>query len=120
MAWVSRTIIVPDAAVAAARAACEALAGAGGSGMYTVPLSPTGEAPATHWASSGAIDQDFADLLSNPDALSVVATSAGLDPAPLLAVLAASDVSDLDVESWPDTLARLGLHHIHSDPEGFR
>lgn len=113
MAWVSRTIIVPDAAVAAARAACEALAGAGGSGMYTVPLSPTGNLPATHWASSGLIEQDFADLLTNPDALAAVATSAGLDPAPLLAVLAASDVSDLSVESWQDVLLRLGLQPIH-------
>ncbi|GLT22695.1 hypothetical protein GCM10007933_21550 [Zoogloea oryzae] len=120
MTWVNRTIIVPSPFVDAARAACEALAGAGGSGMYTVPLSASGELPATHWASSGPIDQDFADLLANPDALAAVATSAGLDPATLLAVLAASDVSDLDVESWPDTLARLGLLHIHSDPEGFR
>lgn len=115
MAWVNRTIIVPAPFVHAARAACEALAGAGGSGMYTVPLSPSGEYPATHWASSGPIDQDFADLLANPDALAAVATSVGLDPAPLLAVLAASDVSDLDVESWPDTLARLGLQIIHAE-----
>ncbi len=115
MAWVSRTIIVPDAAVAAARAACEALAGAGGSGMYTVPLSPTGEAPATHWASSGLIEQDFADLLSSPGALAAVATAAGIDPAPLLAIVAASDITDLAVEPIDATLARLGLQIIHSD-----
>lgn len=113
MTWVSRTIIVPDAAVAAARAACEALAGAGGSGMYTVPLSPTGEAPATHWASSGLIEQDFADLLANPDGLSAVATAAGLDPAPLVAIVAASDISDLAVEPWEGALERLGLQLIH-------
>lgn len=115
MAWVSRTIIVPDAAVAAARAACEALAGAGGSGMYTVPLSPTGELPATHWVSSGAIDQEFADLLTNPDALSAIATAAGLDPVPLLAIVAASDIADLAAEPIDATLARLGLQIIHAD-----
>ena len=46
--WTHRTIIVPDAVVIPARMACEALAGSGGSGMYSVPLSPTGELPATH------------------------------------------------------------------------
>ena len=66
--WTHRTIIVPDAVVAPARLACEALAGAGGSGMYSVPLSPTGELPATHWASSGPIEQEFADMLANPAA----------------------------------------------------
>lgn len=113
MAWVSRTIIVPDAAVAAARAACEALAGSGGSGMYSVPLSPTGESPATHWASSGAIDEEFAGLLSSPDALTAVATAAGIDPAPLVVIVAASDISDLAVESFDAALERLGLQVIH-------
>lgn len=32
--WTHRTIIVPDAVVVPARMACEALAGAGGSGMH--------------------------------------------------------------------------------------
>lgn len=109
MAWVTRTIIVPAAYVDGARAACEALAGAGGSGMYTVPLSPTGEAPATHWVSSGAIDQEFADLLDSPAALSAVATAAGLDPAPLRAIVAAADITDLELEPYDSTLARLGL-----------
>lgn len=109
MAWVTRTIIVPAAYVDGARAACEALAGAGGLGMYTVPLSPTGELPATHWASSGAIEDGFAHLLETPDALSAVATAAGIDPAPLLAIVATSDVTDLELEPYDSTLARLGL-----------
>lgn len=115
MGWTSRTIIVPAPFVEAARMACEALAGAGGAGMYTVPLSPTGELPATHWVSSGAIDQEFADLLATPAALSAVATAAGLDPAPLLAIVAASDIADLAVEPIDATLARLGLQIIHAD-----
>jgi len=82
MPWAHRTIIVPAPYAAAASAACEHLAGAGGSGMYTTPLSPTGELPATHWISSGLIEQAFADLLASPDALTAVATQAGLDPAP--------------------------------------
>ena len=108
--WVHRTIIVPDAVVVPARMACEALAGAGGSGMYSVPLSPTGELPATHWASSGLIEQEFADLLANPEALAVVATAAGLDQAPLVAIVAASDITD---EPADVALARLGLQLCH-------
>ena len=107
--WTHRTIIVPDAVVIPARLACEALAGAGGSGMYSVPLSPTGELPATHWISSGLIEQDFADLLASPDALAAVAavaTGAGIDPAPLVAIVAASDITD---EPADVALARLGL-----------
>ena len=110
--WTHRTIIVPDPVVVPARLACEALAGAGGSGMYSVPLSPTGELPATHWASSGPIDEEFAELLANPDALVAVASAAGLDPAHVAALVAASDISDLALESFDDALARLGLSRI--------
>ena len=114
MPWVHRTIIVPDAVVVPARLACEALAGAGGSGMYSVPLSPTGELPATHWISSGLIEQEFADLLANPDALTAVATAAGIDPAPLVAIVAAADISD---EPADVALARLGLQLCHASVE---
>ena len=118
MPWTHRTIIVPDAVVIPARLACEALAGPGGSGMYTVPLSPTGELPATHWASSGPIDEEFAELLANPDALAAVASAAGLDPDSLVALVAVSDVSDLAFESFDDALARLGLSRIQERPSG--
>lgn len=110
--WAHRTIIVPDAVVAPARMACEALAGAGGSGMYSTPLSPTGELPATHWISSGLIEQEFADLLASPDTLAAVATGAGLDPAPLVAIVAAADISD---EPADVALTRLGLQVCHEE-----
>lgn len=112
MPWTHRTIVVPDPVVIPARMACEALAGAGGSGMYSVPLSPSGELPATHWISSGLIEQEFADLLSNPDALAAVASAAGLDPAPLVAIVAAADISDEPAEV---ALARLGLQLCHEE-----
>ena len=113
-AWTHRTIIVPAAVVIPARMACEALAGAGGSGMYSVPLSPTGDLPATHWISSGLIEQEFADLLASPDTLAAVATQAGLDPAPLVAIVAASDISDEPADA---ALARLGLQLCQSPAE---
>ena len=111
MPWTHRTIIVPDPVVVPGRMACEALARAGGSGMFTVPLSADGHLPATHWISSGLIEQEFADLLASPDALAAVATQAGLDPAPLVAIIAASDISD---EPSDVALARLGLQLCRS------
>ena len=106
MPWTHRTIIVHDAVVIPARMACEALAGAGGSGMHQTPLSPTGEQPATHYISSGLIEQSFADLLANPDALTAVATQAGIDPGPLVAIVSTADITDEPAE---EALNRLGL-----------
>lgn len=128
--WVHRTIIVPAAIVDAARAACAGLAGPGGSGMFTTPLSPTGEAPPTHYISSGLIEAPFADLLpltsvsyaedstpsvetrpGNVALTTQLASAAGLPitEAEVSALLAAVDVSDSAAE---DALARLGLKII--------
>lgn len=128
--WTHRTIIVPASIVEPARAACAGLAGLGGSGMFTTPLSPTGEAPPTHYISSGLIEEPFADLLpltsvsyaedgtpsieTGPGnvALTVqLATDAGLliTEAEVSALLSAVDVSDQSAE---DALARLGLKII--------
>jgi len=111
MDWVRRTIIVPADHTAVARAACEHLAGAGGSGMYTTPLSQTGELPASHYISSGLIEDAFAALLADPDYLAAVAQHSGLDPTPLLAAVAASDITD---EPADVALARLGLQLCHT------
>ena len=132
--WVHRTIIVPASLVEAARAACAGLSGPGGSGMFTTPLSPTGEAPPTHYISSGLIEAPFADLLpltsvnhaeggtpsveTRPGnvALTVrLATDAGLPitEAEVSALLSAVDVS---AQTAQDALARLGLRII-SGPE---
>lgn len=132
--WTHRTIIVPASVAEPARAACAGLAGPGGSGMFTTPLSPTGEVPPTHYISSGLIEEPFADLLpltsvsyaeggtpsveTRPGnvALTVqLAADAGLPitEAEVAALLAAVDVSDQAAE---DALARLGLKII-STPE---
>ena len=128
--WVHRTIIVPAAIVDAARAACAGLAGPGGSGMFTTPLSSTGEAPPTHYISSGLIEAPFADLLpltsvsyaeggtpsvetrpGNVTLTTQLATAAGLPitEAEVTALLFAVDVSEQSAE---DTLTRLGLQII--------
>lgn len=132
--WVHRTIITPASIVEPARAACAGLAGPGGSGMFETPLSATGMFPATHYISSGLIEQPFADLLpltsvnytedgtpsveTQPGnvALTVqLAADAGLPitEAEVAALLAAVDVSDQAAE---DALVRLGLKII-STPE---
>lgn len=58
-----RNIIVSNEFVELARKITETLAPVGGKGMYTTPLSSTGEESATHWISSGYIDEDYANLL---------------------------------------------------------
>ena len=132
--WTHRTIIVPASIAEPARAACAGLAGPGGSGMFTTPLSPTGEAPPTHYISSGLIEEPFADLLpltsvsyaedgtllieTRPGnvALTVqLAADAGLTitEAEVSALLSAVDVSEQSAE---DALTRLGLK-ITTEPE---
>ncbi|MEN6635549.1 MAG: hypothetical protein ABFC56_06860 [Clostridiaceae bacterium] len=68
-----------------ARSLCATLAGDGGTGMFTTALSPTGTEPATHWISSGLIEDAFADLL------------------PLLSV----DVTDAPLAGHPDHVCTL-------------
>ena len=128
--WTHRTIIVPASIVEPARAACAGLAGPGGSGMFTTPLSPTGKAPPTHYISSGLIEAPFADLLpltsvsyaedSTPSVetrpgnvvlTTQLAVAAGLPltEAEVTTLLFAVDVSEQSAE---DALARLGLKII--------
>lgn len=85
MRWVHRCMIVPTEHVDLARSLCATLAGEGGSGMFTTPLSPTGDYPPTHWISSGLIEDAFADLL------------------PLLSV----DVTDAPLAGHPDHVCTL-------------
>ena len=61
--YTNLTIILPKAAQALAQALCTAAAGEAGAGMFTTGLSATGEAPATHFISSGAVENHFADIL---------------------------------------------------------
>ena len=60
-----RTIIVPASLVNHARELGSSLSAAG-AGMYTTALSSTGADPATHYVSSGLIDEQFAALLYDP------------------------------------------------------
>jgi hypothetical protein len=62
MAWSLRTLILAAQDAPLARSIATALAPASTAGMWTTGLSPTGEAPATHYVSSGHITPEFADM----------------------------------------------------------
>ena len=61
--YTNLTIILPKAAQALAQALCTAAAGEAGVGMFTTGLSATGESPATHYISTGAVEEKFAAIL---------------------------------------------------------
>jgi len=124
MTWLHRSIIVSAAQRDLAAQLCAVLAGPGGSNMFTTPLSPNGAAPATHYISSGLIEDNFAALLPLDAMVDDVwtRTYAGLpetivqlynatDNPPVTldqvtAVFATADVSDEDPHA---AIARLGL-----------
>lgn len=65
--YTNLTIILPAAAQALAQGLCAAAAGEAGAGMFTTGLSATGTGEATHYISSGAIEDTFADMLPIQD-----------------------------------------------------
>lgn len=131
MSYVFRTLIVADAQAPLARTLSETLAGPPGANMWTVPLSPTGEEPPTHWESTGWLSPEFASLMPlvdwEQDADGVwVATPVSAGDAALVADLATQagltvseadvqavfDASDCTMQEWPTARARLGLQAI--------
>lgn len=108
MAWVHKCMIPPAAIRDTCAAMCAELAGPGGTGMFTTPLAPEGQTEATHYISVGLIEDTFAYLLDNPEALAQACQQAGLPVtlAELQAILAACDVSDDQPQA---AMARLGL-----------
>ena len=130
MSWQHRCMIVPTEHVELARKLCETLAGPGGAGMFTTPLSTTGVDPATHYISSGLIESDFADLLpliefpadadpvihpGQPDLITQMATDQGMGVTvdEVQALLASVDVTE---QPPTDALDRLGLR-LSAEPE---
>lgn len=121
--WTNRTLVVPSAQVEFAHLLTATIAGPSGAGMWTTPLSLTGEMPATHWISSGLIDQQFAALLplteypadgdpvhtpGHPEVCAHLATEAGVPTTPeqVAALFAASSVTAEDSHT---AMARMGL-----------
>lgn len=97
MRLVHRCLIIP----AALQAQCQTIPEA--SGMWTTGLSLDGVAPATHYISSGLVDQTFADLLASPVAL-VAAIDVTLEEA--LTLVSTMRTSEGDPHA---TMAEMGL-----------
>lgn len=111
MTYVHRTLIVPAALAPQARTLCEQLAGPPGAGMFVTGLSATGAEQATHYVSSGKIEDTFASVLSDPAVMLAACTKAGISVtlASCQALLSGSDVSaDLPFVS----MVRMGLKMV--------
>lgn len=115
--WKHKTIIVAAACAPTARMLCEMLAGAGGSGMFPTALSATGAEPATHYVSSGPIEEQFADLLdSGAENIHAVVTQAGVEISleAVQQIMACADISDDPAEV---AFERLGLQLVREAVE---
>lgn len=121
MPLIHRNLIVSAALAEAARELCAAVHPAG-AGMFTVPLSPTGELPATHWASSGLLEAVWAPALEDPAMFFGVA-QLGAQAQGLTLTAAYEEAhqvlieGDISEEPWADALARLGLQLCHGPAE---
>ena len=114
MAWVHRTMILPAALVPLAQALAEGLAGPAGAGMWTTGLSADGSEPATHYVSTGMIEDTFVAALTDAAALLAACQAAG---APVTQEQCAALVDRADVSEEPpfDAFARLGLVLVQAE-----
>lgn len=108
--WTHRTIIVPAALAPLARALAAGIAGESGAGMWERGLSPTGDAPATHYISAGLVWPQFAALLADPAGIVAAAGGAvSLDQAQ--ALVSASIVTTDPAEA---ALTAAGLQYVRA------
>ena len=122
--YVNFTMIVPAEHAPLARALAAHLAGPPGDGMWLTGLSASGQAPATHYVSSGPVGEEFDAMLTDADTLwGAVQMSAesglksvdAITRADCVALVESAVVVDLDDEPVFDTLARLGLEIVTND-----
>ena len=93
------------------------------SGMFLSPLSPSGSEPATHYASSGLIEDLWLPALSDPDTLYAAAQYGASQQgialtatrADCVALLSAGDISS---DAWQVACARLGLQQVAQEIDG--
>ena len=120
--WTHRTMICPASIVVQARNIGDCLHPAA-SGMFLSPLSPSGSEPATHYASSGLIEDLWLPALSDPDTLYAAAQygasqqgiSLTATRADCVALLTAGDISS---DAWQVACARLGLQQVAQEIDG--
>ena len=107
------TLIVTAQLTPLARALAAGLS-PGGVGMFTTGLSADGNEPATHFISSGWINAEIGELLTDADALYAACVEAGAEVtlAQCQALVTTSDVSD---EEAVAALERLGLQMVRTE-----
>lgn len=112
--YVHRTMIVPASLVSLARGLASGLAGEAGANMWTTGISPSGSAPATAYVSTGAIGNEFVEVLTDADLMFAMTQDAGLDVslAQCQALVGGSDVTD---EEPFAAFERLGLKMIQQE-----
>ena len=85
--------------------------------MFQTALSATGTEPATHYVSSGPIEEQFADLLdSGAENIHAVVTQAGIEISleAVQQIMACADISDDPAEV---AFERLGLQLVREAVE---
>jgi len=100
---VYRCVVVTAAIRDDVRDMVVALAGDTHTGMWSIGLSATGQAPATHYINSGPVRVEMAALLDSADAL---ASAAGIDLPTAQYILSQADVSSEDPIA---VMSRMGL-----------
>ena len=121
-AWTHRTLICPASIVAQARNIGDCLHPAA-SGMFVSPLSPSGSAPATHYVSSGLIEDLWLPALSDPDTLYAAAQYGASQQGIALTATHADCVTlltagDISSDAWQVACARLGLQQVAQEIDG--
>ena len=122
MTTVHRTFVCPASIVMQARNIGDCLHPAA-AGMFLSPLSPSGSEPATHYASSGLIEDLWLPALSDPDTLYAAAQYGASQQgialtatrADCVALLSAGDISS---DAWQVACARLGLQQVAQEIDG--
>lgn len=134
--YVYRTLIVPAAFQALAQTLCETAAeGDAGKGMYTTALSANGQEPASHYISSGYIEDVFAGILpltsvtpaeaegepdvvttapGQPEVVVQIAEQAGM-PVPLETIQALFAAVDVSEQEPFVAMARLGVKMVQAE-----
>ena len=124
MIYTYATIIVPLSVATALRNVAQKLDRNETDGMFIVGLSATGNAPATHFISSGQVPDTFAAAIRSPTLLDTKAQAAfakeGLaypfTLTQITAALAGCSISDGTFNSLPESpfqmMARLGLKMV--------
>lgn len=128
---VYRNMIVRAEDAPLARSICATLAPSGGFAMFGVGLSPTGAEPATHYVSTGYIDEAFANLMpltewaqnadgdwgfivwskGEPEVVVALCAEAGFETT-VEAVEALFAASDVTTQEPFTAFARLGLQMV--------